>query len=42
METSMAIQRVLRDMGHYGGGIDGDFGRHSVEALQLSLNAGQW
>lgn len=40
--TTRCIQAWLRDTGYYAGGIDGDFGQHSVKALQRSLNDGRW
>ena len=39
---SSALQGYLRRLGYYGGGIDSDFGQHSVKALQQSLNDGKW
>lgn len=41
-QTTKRIQLALQDMGYYGGGIDGDFGHHSVVALQRSLNDRMW
>lgn len=40
--TSKAVQNHLKRLGYYGGGIDGDFGPHSVRALQQSINDGKW
>ena len=40
--TTCAIQRKLKSWGYYKGRIDGDFGHHSVEALQKSLNDRKW
>ena len=40
--TTNAIQRRLKEWGYYTGRFDGDFGHHSVEALQQSLNDGKW
>lgn len=41
-QTTRMLQLWLRDEGYYTGGIDGDFGQHSVKALQRSLNDGRW
>lgn len=41
-DTSAGIQRVLRKWGYYHGGLDSDFGHHSVESLQRSLNDDRW
>lgn len=41
-KTSSAIQQYLKDLGFYDDEIDGYFGRHSVEALQRSLNESKW
>ena len=35
-----AMQRYLKELGYYTGGFDHDFAHHSVEALQMALNAG--
>ena len=40
--TTCAIQRKLRAWGYYHGDIDGDFGPHSVESLQRSINDKKW
>lgn len=40
--TSRMLQLWLQDNGYYGGGIDCDFGHHSVMALQRSINDGRW
>jgi peptidoglycan hydrolase-like protein with peptidoglycan-binding domain len=41
-QTTDGIQLFLRKKGYYDGGIDQDFGYHSVECLQMSLNDGVW
>lgn len=41
-DTTRCLQAWLRDAGYYAGGIDGDFGQHSVKALQRSLNDKRW
>lgn len=41
-EFSAGMQRRLKSLGYYTGEIDKDFGHHSVEALQMSLNDGKW
>lgn len=41
-QTTRQIQALLRHWGYYTGAIDGDFGHHSVESLQRSLNDGRW
>lgn len=40
--TSKALQTYLKRLGYYGGDIEGDFGYHSVKALQQSINDGRW
>lgn len=40
--TTCAIQRKLREWGYYKGDIDADFGYHSVECLQRSINDRKW
>ena len=40
--TTCALQRKLRAWGYYKGDIDGDFGPHSVESLQRSINDKKW
>ena len=40
--TSHMLQLFLKDHGYYDGGIDDDFGYHSVMALQRSINDGLW
>lgn len=41
-DTTRQVQALLRHWGYYAGEIDGDFGHHSVCALQQSLNDGRW
>lgn len=41
-QTSRQTQALLREWGYYDGPIDGDFGQHSVKALQRSLNDERW
>ena len=41
-ETSCGIQRYLKGLKYYTGGIDGDFAGHSAECLQRSLNDKKW
>lgn len=40
--TTCALQRQLKAWGYYKGDIDADFGYHSVECLQRSINDGKW
>lgn len=41
-DTTRMLQGWLKEMGYYSGGVDGDFGHHSVVALQRSLNDRRW
>lgn len=41
-QTSLAIQKYLKDTGHYVEAIDGIAGPHTVKAIQKSLNDGKW
>lgn len=41
-DTTMQTQALLKHWGYYGGDLDGDFGHHSVVALQRSLNDRRW